>query len=185
MAALGVLLVAVVLGGGDQYLGSLEGHYGHFVWASDLSVMSAPWLLLAFVAGCTQRDPRRAALLGLGATYAALLGYMLMTLSPIERAQLTTAAVVGFAHSEAPTLVGGVIVGPLFGWLGQRWRVHRSWLSAVIMSLALCLEPLAHVLADRTVPTADVALAEVGVGLTLATYFAVLVRRSARSGATL
>jgi hypothetical protein len=176
---LGVLAVAVVLGGGDQYLGSLEGHYGHFLWASDLSLLSAPWLLLAFVAGCTQRDGRRAALLGLAATYAALLGYMIMTLSPIENATFTTAGLVGLAHSEAPTLVGGIVTGPLFGWLGQRWRVHRSLLSAVVMTLALCLEPLAHVVTRRTVPTTDVALAEVGVGLALAVWFAVLARLDA------
>jgi hypothetical protein len=53
------LVAAALFGGGDQYLGSLSWH----PWAADVSLLSAPWLVLAFLAGCTQRDPRRATLL--------------------------------------------------------------------------------------------------------------------------
>ncbi len=42
--------------------------------AAAVSLLSAPWPVLAFAAGCIQRDPLRAALLGLGCTVTALLG---------------------------------------------------------------------------------------------------------------
>ena len=78
------LVLSAVFGAGDQYLGSLQGsgHIWAAGWATDVSLLSAPWLVLPFIVGTTQRDPRRAALLGLACTYAALLGYLLMTLSP-------------------------------------------------------------------------------------------------------
>ena len=50
-----VLAVVLAFGGGDQYLGSLLAH----PWAADVSVLSAPWLALAFLAGWTQREPKR------------------------------------------------------------------------------------------------------------------------------
>jgi hypothetical protein len=78
-----VLVLSAAFGAGDQYLGSLtgSGHLWAAGWSSGLSLLSAPWLVLPFVAGVTQRDPWRAALLGLACTYAALLGYGLMTIS--------------------------------------------------------------------------------------------------------
>src|SRR5436853_5938450 len=98
------LVLAALFGVGDQYLGSFSMH----PWMADVSLLSAPWLVLAFLAGCTQRDARRAALLGLGCTYAALLGYGVMTLSPVENAHVTTTAVSGFIRSEQQVLLGGV-----------------------------------------------------------------------------
>src|SRR3954471_6148442 len=97
------LLAAAAFGAGDQYLGS--GHVWGIGWPTDVSLLSAPWLVLAFVAGATQRDPRRAALLGLACTYAALLGYGAMTLSPAENAHLTLATFRGFLVSERTVLV--------------------------------------------------------------------------------
>src|ERR1044071_8600396 len=95
------LVLSAAFGAGDQYLGSLlgSGHVWAAGWASDISLLSAPWVVLAFVAGATQRDPRRAALLGLACTYAALLGYGVMTLSPAEGAHITLATVRGFVYS--------------------------------------------------------------------------------------
>jgi hypothetical protein len=43
------LVLAALFGGGDQYLGSMSWH----PWAADVSLLSALWLLLAFVAGWT------------------------------------------------------------------------------------------------------------------------------------
>src|ERR1700748_178281 len=97
-----VLVIAAIFGGVDQYLGSFSAH----PWMSDVSLLSAPWLVLAFLAGCTQRDPRRAALLGIGCTFAALVGYGVMTLSPIENAHLNAASVAGFVGSERRVFIG-------------------------------------------------------------------------------
>lgn len=173
------LLLSAVFGAGDQYLGSLtgSGHAWAAGWSSDVSLLSAPWLVLPFLAGATQRDARRAALLGLAYTYAALLGYGLMTLSPVEHAHLTVGTLRGFLVSERVVLVGGIVTGPLFGWFGQQWRTRRAIVGALVTAAALCLEPLARRGAVRPIGDRDVWLAEVAAGLALAA--AVLVRRYA------
>jgi len=48
------LVLSAAFGAGDQYLGS--GHVAGIGWATDVSLLSAPWILLAFVVGATQRD---------------------------------------------------------------------------------------------------------------------------------
>jgi hypothetical protein len=160
------LLLAALFGAGDQYLGSFSMH----PWMADVSLLSAPWLLLPFLAGWTQREPKRAALLGLGCTFAALLGYGLMTLSPFESAELTTATARGFLVSSSRIFLGALMTGPLFAWLGYRWRVERDWRGALATAAALCLEPLAHAIRSGTV-----RLAELAAGLALAGYFAVRI----------
>jgi len=171
------LLVSAAFGAGDQYLGSLtgSGHAWAAGWSSDISLLSAPWLVLPFVAGATQREPRRAALLGLACTYAALLGYGLMTLSPVENAHITLATVRGFFISERGVLLGGIVTGPLFGWFGRQWRTRRAITGALVTAAALCLEPLARRATVDPIQQRDVWVAEVAVGLALAA--AVLVRR--------
>jgi hypothetical protein len=172
------LVLSAAFGAGDQYLGSLtgSGHAWAFGWSSDVSLLSAPWLVLPFVAGATQRVPRRAALLGLACTYAALLGYAVMTLSPVEHAHLTAAGLRGFAISESSVLVGGIVTGPLFGWFGQQWRTRRAIAGALVTAAALCLEPLARKASVNPIHQRDVWLAEIGAGLGLAA--AVLVRHA-------
>jgi hypothetical protein len=176
------LLLSATFGAGDQYLGSLtgSGHVWAAGWSSDVSLLSAPWLVLPFVAGATQRDPRRAALLGLACTYAALLGYGLMTLSPVEHAHLTSATLRGFLVSERMVLVGGIVTGPLFGWFGQQWRTRRAVAGALVTAAALCLEPLARRATIDPIRDRDVWLVEVAAGLALGA--AVLVARYSRAG---
>jgi uncharacterized protein DUF6518 len=175
------LVLSAAFGAGDQYLGSLtgSGHLWAAGWSSDVSLLSAPWLVLPFVAGATQRDPRRAALLGFACTYAALLGYGLMTVSPIENAHLTVATVRGFLYSERVVFVGGIVTGPLFGWFGQQWRTRRAIAGALVTAAALCLEPVARRISVNPIRYRDVWLAEVAAGLVLSA--AVLVRH-AREG---
>jgi hypothetical protein len=166
MTVVVALVLAAVFGGVDQYLGSMPMH----PWATDISLLSAPWLVLPFLAGCTQRDPRRAALLGLGCTAAALIGYGLMTLSPVEGAQVSMRTVEGFLRSESPVIVGGVFTGPLFGWFGQQWRTRRAWIGAFAAAAALCLEPLAREAAGNAIRFRSVTVAEVAAGIAMATY---------------
>ena len=173
MAAVAALALAAAFGAGDQYLGSMSWH----PWAADVSLLSAPWLVLAFVAGCTQRDARRAMLLGFGCTFAAFAGYGLMTLSPVENAHLTTTTVAGFARSEAPVELGALLTGPLFGWFGQQWRTRRAWLGALVTAGAVVLEPVAHLYAGSAIRFRTVWIAEVAMGLLLAAYFASTARR--------
>ena len=180
-----VLVLSAAYGAGVQYVGSIV-----HTWGPDVASLSAPWLLLAFLAGATQRDPVRAALLGLGATFAALVGYFLLTDSPLEGAQYSLANTHGFFVSNSLVVVGGIVTGPLFGWFGQRWRTRRAIAGALIAAAAFCLEPLARRAATRPIHmlgygyavtnpigSHGVVLAEVAAGLALAA--AVLVRRYA------
>lgn len=169
------LVLAAAFGAGDQYLGS--GHIWAAGWATDVSLLSAPWLVLAFVAGATQRAPRRAVLLGLGCTVAALVGYFLMTDSPAEGAQYTLANARGFLTSEHEVLLGAIFTGPLFGWFGQQWRTRRALLGALVSAAALCLEPLARRMSVDPIRFRAVALAEIAAGLALAAF--VLAQRYA------
>jgi hypothetical protein len=177
------LVLSAAFGAGDQYFGSVV-----HPWGPDVASLSAPWLLLAFLAGCSERTPRRAVLLGLGCTFAALVGYYLLTDSPLEGAQYTLANAHGFFVSNAPVVLGSFFTGPLFGWFGQRWRSGRELAGALAAAVAFCLEPLIrrsamspiHFLGRGYMVTTPidshvVVAAEVAVGLALATY--VLVRR--------
>ena len=171
------LLLSAAFGAGDQYLGS--GHVFGLGWPTAVSLLSAPWLLLAFVAGCTQRDPRRAALLGFGCTAAALLGYFLLTDSPTEGAHYTVANARGFFVSEHLVLLGAVVTGPLFGWFGQQWRVHRRIAGALVTAAALCLEPLVRRASVDPIRYRSVWVAEFVAGLAL--VVAVYLRRDSGS----
>jgi hypothetical protein len=170
------LVLAALFGGGDQYLGSMSWH----PWAADVSLLSAPWVVLAFLAGWTQRDPRRAALLGLACTASAFLGYGLMTLSPVENAQVSFQSVAAFVHSEGPALVGGLFTGPVFAWFGQRWRTDRAWVGALATAALVCLEPLMRIPAGRAIRFRAVSLAEVAVGVAMVMYV-VAAARAARA----
>jgi hypothetical protein len=112
----------LVFGGADQYLGS---RVTLGLWASSLSGMSAPWLLLPFLCGLAQAVPRRAALAGLTVTVAALVGYFALTLSPLEGVALASvpAASSGCSASAGTRRARG---RPLPRWLPRsalsRWR---------------------------------------------------------------
>jgi hypothetical protein len=139
-----------------------------------LSQLSAPWLLLPFAFGCSQLRANRAALIGLVVTVAGLFGYFLMTLGPFEggHASLNLRAARGLLLSNTWIIAGGLVTGPLYGLIGQRWRTRRAWMSAVLVTAAFCLEPLAETAANRRFPGAsEVWPLEVLTGLILVVYF--------------
>ena len=182
MLVIVALLLSAAFGAVDQYLGSLPGAHlwaAQVPWVTEVSLLSAPWLLLPFLAGATQREPKRAALLGVACTMSALAGYVLMTLSPVENAELTVTSVEGYIRSSDRVIVGGLVTGPLFGWLGYRWRAEGAWLGALLVAAAFCLEPLARTAAGhgQEIRFTTVWAAEVAIGLALAAYVAVTARR--------
>jgi len=169
-----IVLAAVVIGfafgGADQYLGSLVS-LGP--WASTASVVSAPWLVLPFLFGATQTHRRKAMLLGLTAVASALAGYFALTISPLESVPLShfPSDLIHLARAQLPNIGGGLVTAPLFGFLGQRWRTERSWLSAAAVAAAVCLEPLARLVVGRLWSPDGVWLIEIVLGGTLAVYF--------------
>lgn len=153
------LAAAFSFGAIDQYLGAVQSSF-----LTEVSVMSAPWLLVPFLAGAWQASRRRAAFLGFVATWLSVLAYVVMTISPLEGTHLgpRPAGLIGSwnqltAHLFLATLgsqrlwfAGGLISGPLYGWLGYWWRTRRSWAAALLAALPLLLEPTAWWLTARS-----------------------------------
>jgi len=117
--------------------------------------------------------------LGLVVTAAALVGYFAMTYSPMEihpwslgRFTAGVIAVTTRGWYNPVYIVGGLVTGPLFGLLGERWRVRRSWVSAALVAGALCLEPLARWATGQLWPPVPVWTAEVASGAFVAALFA-------------
>ena len=174
---LSIFVVAAVVGfafgAADQYLGSRSATLGP--WVIAVSLASAPWLILPFAFGCGQVRARRAMALGLVVTMAGLAGYCTLMWSPLEGVSLSQSL------TQLPTLLrsqwlnfaGGLVTGPLFGLLGQRWRTGRSWLGAALVVSALCFEPLARWLAGELPPPTLVWVIEVVAGVLLALCFVV------------
>ncbi len=152
------LLLAAAFGAGDEY-------FAGFAHARSLS---APWLVFAFVAGATQRGPRRAAVLGLACTYAALFAYGLMLLRPGGPPHLALGEALAYIGHEDLVFLASLVTAPLFGWFGWRWRSGSAIAGALVTAAALCLEPLARTVAADPIRFFDVAIVEVAAGLALA-----------------
>jgi hypothetical protein len=178
---IGLLLLAAAFGAADQYLPNLHlpGAYGAV--ATTVSGLSAPWVLLAFFFGCTETGPWRGALIGLAATLTALASYFALMWSPFEGVHMSLATMAHLAlSSQALNVDGGLVTGPLYGWLGQRWRARRSLLSALLAAALLPLEPIALTLVGRDSGPPLAYVAEVFAGVLLAGYFIAAVSRSRR-----
>jgi hypothetical protein len=121
---------------------------------------------------------------GLVVTVAALAGYFAMAHSPMEGApvqQFFSRVWTQIRTGYNPAwILGGLVTGPLFGLLGQRWRVARSWISAGLVVGALCLEPLARGVAGMLYPPPVVWGVEMAVGIAVGVAFAVLISTSRR-----
>jgi hypothetical protein len=179
---IGLLLVAAGFGAADQWLGTAHLPGGYNPVATTISGLSAPWLLVAFCSGYTQARPWKGAVIGLTATLAALAGYFAMMWSPAEGAHMTLATMGHQVIStQARNVLGGLVSGPVYGWLGQRWRARRSVLSALLAASPFLLEPLALVLAGRAWGQPSAYVAEVIAGVLLAGYYVAAVSRWRRT----
>ena len=170
-------LVGLAFGAGVQQLGSMTAELGP--WTATAAQVSAPWLLLPFFAGITQPHARRAAMLGLIVTESALLGYFAMTYSPLEihpwsfdRFVDGLVAVTTRGWYNPMYILSGLVTGPLFGFLGQRWHIRRSWVSAAVVVGALSLEPLARWATGHLMSPPQVWAVEVVLGALVAMLFA-------------
>ncbi len=180
MVFLFAVAFGLVFGGADQYLGS---RVTLGPWASSVSAMSAPWLALPFVFGSAELERRRAVVVGLTVTLAALAGYFALTLSPWEGVPLGRfpGDLVALAHSNIRNIAGGLVSGPLFGALGWRWRTTRSWASAGLLAAAFCLEPVARLAVGQLSSPAAVWGIEVALGVLLAGYVVIIGAARRRS----
>jgi hypothetical protein len=177
-------LVGLAFGAAIQQLGASTSSLGG--WTATAAQVSAPWLILPFLAGITQGERRRAMIVGVVVTEAALLGYFAMTYSPLEIHPWSVDRFVDGMIAITTTgynpafIIGGLITGPVFGLLGQRWRVGRSWVGAALVAGALCLEPLARWASGHLMSPPQVWIAEVMIGLVVAGGFASILRAQRR-----
>lgn len=108
--------------------------------------------------------------LGVLCTIAALGGYWVMTLSPLEGAHLSLRAIRGLIISQSVLVAGAFVTGPLFGWLGNRWRTDRWSVGALTLAAAVSLEPLAHAAVGSAIRSPGVWGGEVALGLLMTIY---------------
>jgi Family of unknown function (DUF6518) len=184
-----VILAGLVFGALDQYLGT--GHITSRLgwWTITVSGLSAPWLILPFAVGLTQPRARRAAMLGFIVTMTALVGYFFMSNSafegvPVSRMWPRVDAMIQGDFNRL-WIVAGALTGPVYAYLGHRWRVARSWLAALLATAILCFEPLVRGTAGRSINgglagSPVVWGAEVGLGLVCAVVFTWAVLRERR-----
>jgi hypothetical protein len=178
MAFVALAIGGIAFGAADQFLGTLHATSTLGWWTVSVSLLSAPWLILPFCAGWTQRRPQRAVVAGLTVTLSALVGYFLMTLSPLEGVHVTFSGVWALVGSNQLNVVGGLVAGPVFGWLGYCWHTRRSWLAAASVTGALCFEPLVVVAVGRGAGRSFVVWSvEVVVGVAAGLWFWSVARR--------
>ncbi|HVB10195.1 MAG TPA: hypothetical protein VNM16_07495 [Bacillota bacterium] len=167
-------LVGILFGGAVEHVGSLA--FGPWGWTT--SQLSAPWLLLPFAFGTTERRAPNAAALGMIVSLFGLTGYVLMLSVAAGGAHGPTALVVLHeAGTQARWLLAGAVTGPLYGVLGQRWRVSHWWPSALLAAGALTFEPLTLAVVGRTFGPVGVYFIETAAGLALAAFFVLTGRR--------
>ena len=178
-------ILGLVFGAADQYLGSMSWIGS---WAATAAQASAPWLILPFLIGTTQQRAPRAAALGFVVTLSALLGYFAMTYSPMEvhpwsfgRFTSGMFAVTTRGWYNPTYILGGLVMGPSFGVLGQRWRVRRWWVSAAIVAGVLFMEPLARLATGQLMPPAPVWTVEATSGAVVAALFVYALMDSRRA----
>jgi hypothetical protein len=189
LAGLLILAAAFAFGALDQYIGSLFSNF-----ATTVSGMSAPWLLLPFTAGAalagrpgqagSRSGWQRAAGFGLAATWLAVIGYVLMIDSPMEGVHPTVRVVSATVRSQWPWWLGGLVSGPLYGVLGWLWRSRRSWLSAALAAIPVLFEPVLSRFGFRPAIDVTASYAEAATGLALAGYFGYLLFRARRTPAS-
>jgi Family of unknown function (DUF6518) len=138
-----------------------------------LGNVSAPWLLVGFVAGA--RTPRlpRAAALGLGVTMLALVGFYLVNAVFVE---LGAHAFGGNLSRELFAnrvyLEVGAISGPVFGAIGAWSRRSRSVRTSIVVGVLFAAEPIVLSLlrlVPGDVPSMAVYAMELVVGFAILT----------------
>lgn len=166
---------AAAFGAADQHVRLL---YSHF--ATAVSFMSAPWLLLPFAAGAFQGRPKRAAWVGLIATWLAVLTYIVLTNVTWDGAHTSLHTLAHTAYLQRYYLIGGIVTGPGYGYLGYRWRTGRSWLGAALAAVPVMTEPLVAALGLERGSYVPASYAEALAGLLLGLSFAAMILWSRR-----
>jgi hypothetical protein len=105
--------------------------------------ISAPWLLLSFVAGAAVARVRLAALFGLSAALVALAAFYAGESVVLDLGRHPWFTDLGLAMRAGRFYVmEALFSGPVFGALGGIWAKRRSALVAATVALLFAFEPL-------------------------------------------
>jgi hypothetical protein len=128
--------------------------------------LSAPWLILALLAGAAGRSWRRGIVLGSVATMSGLLGWYLLTALVMDTGR------EGLVDSLTTVIAGnrlwfalGALSGPVFGAVGG-WSGGNAWLAGGIIGGALMIgEPVVMAGIDWLLPATSVGRDGAAVGV--------------------
>jgi DNA-binding beta-propeller fold protein YncE len=141
---LGVLVAAAVFGVVEQ-----RAVAGYPAFVTALGEMSAPWLVLPFLAGASRASRGGVPALGFAVALAAVGGFLAATGDPTGDKHDPAGTLTGGAGyvflvvvDHLPWFLGAVVSGPLYALLGHRWRVTRSWPLALTATAPVMLEPV-------------------------------------------
>jgi hypothetical protein len=153
-------------------------------WVSNLA---APWLVLGFLAGRSQRTPGRAAATAVLTEVGALMGFYahflpLHTGDPALPPKALLPRMIGnldgWFSFLAPWLPAAVAAGLAYGLLGAAWRRSRPLVAAALLGLPFVLEPWAWRLHQGFwEPPAGLWLGETVVGVVVLGVVAAMARR--------
>jgi hypothetical protein len=146
----------------------LKGNDGGSVRGA-VANLSAPWLLLPFVAGATAGGGRvgRAALVGLLVSFGALAGFYVANSFVLQLGPHPWLVDLRLAFGAGYFFKLAMLSGPAFGVLGARWQTTRSRSLGVLVAALLVFEPFASMAyyGGRYTSEASVWAVEVAVGL--------------------
>ncbi len=109
-----------------------------------LGNISAPWLLIAFLAGASSERRRWAPVVGLVATVAALIGFYIAESRLLDLGQHSWLVDLQLTlRAGGVYLLSALVSGPIFGALGGMWASRRSRFAAVAVALMFAAEPVA------------------------------------------
>ncbi|HKV84528.1 MAG TPA: DUF6518 family protein [Ktedonobacterales bacterium] len=152
-------------------------------WAGNFA---SPWLILAFLAGWSQRCLTRAAAAGAASDVAAVIGFysaflfldqhplpprLHQSTSYLARAASNMGQWLGFI---TPWLVIAILAGLSYGLIGYWWGRSRSVIAGVLVGLSLVLEPLGWTVIEGRLPHPySVWIVEVVLGMAVLLWIVV------------
>jgi len=155
----------------------LKGNDGGAVRGA-VANLSAPWLLLPFVAGATAGGGRvgRAALVGLLVSFVALAGFYVANSFVLRLGPHPWLVDLRLAFGGGYFFKFAMLSGPAFGALGARWQTTRSRSLGVLVAALFVFEPFAWMSYYGGVYTSDASVWAVEVAVGLAACALVVLR---------
>ena len=114
-----------------------------------LGNLSAPWVVVPFVAGAGFRSVWRGAVVGLAVTLAALLGFYVAEAAVLDLGPHPWYVDLKLTVTWNVYATWGIPTGLLYGALGALWSSRRSAVAAAAVGLAFVAEPLIVLLLQR------------------------------------